>query len=222
MMSMGSLQQKLLAAEAVIFDMDGLLVDTEPLWKIAEKHIFGQYGLVLTDEQLRQVMGFRLSEVVKYWYDYQPWPNPNFAKVEQDIIDMMQAQITEHAQALPGVLALIQFLSQHQKRMAIASSSHMVLIEAVVQKLGIQSNFELLYSAQFEKYGKPHPGIFIETCNRMQVDATKCIVLEDSVNGVIAAKAARSYCIAVPELALQQDPRYAIADVKLKSLEDIF
>jgi sugar-phosphatase len=218
---MNSLRQKLLAADAVIFDMDGLLVDSEPLWKIAEKQIFGKYGLVLTDEQLRQVMGFRLSEVVAYWYHYQPWPEPNFKQVEQDIIRMMQELITSHAQALPGVIDLIQFLAQSKKRMAIASSSHLVLIEAVVQKLGILENFELLYSAQFEKYGKPHPGIFIETCNRMQVDPTKCVIIEDSVNEVIAAKAARSFCIAVPELALQKDARYAIADAKLQTLEEI-
>jgi HAD superfamily hydrolase (TIGR01509 family) len=222
MIQMNSLQQKLLSADAVIFDMDGLLVDTEPLWKIAEKQVFGQYGLVLSDEQLRQVMGFRLSEVVAFWYNYQPWPDPDFTKIELEIIHLMQQLIAEHAQALPGVYALIKFLKYHQKRLAIASSSHMVLIEAVVNKLGLQSDFELLYSAQFEKYGKPHPGIFIETCNRMQVDPTACVILEDSINGVIAAKAARSFCIAVPELALQKDSRYAIADIQLQSLEELF
>jgi sugar-phosphatase len=59
--------------KAIIFDMDGLLVDSEPYWKIAEKICFGKLGLTLTDELLRQVMGFRLNEVVEHWYNYQPW-----------------------------------------------------------------------------------------------------------------------------------------------------
>lgn len=204
--------------EAVIFDMDGLLIDSEPYWKIAEKKIFGELGLQLDDDLLRQVMGFRLSEVVKHWYNYHPWPNPDFAKTEADVLNCVMELIANHAEALPGIQSLLAYLHQRNIPMAVASSSAMKLIEAVVDKLNIRSYFQLLWSAEFEPYGKPHPGIFITTAQKLGIQPTQCLVLEDSVNGVIAAKAARMLCIAVPEEAMFEDMRFAVADLKINSV----
>lgn len=209
----------LTSCKAVIFDMDGLLIDSEPYWKIAEKKIFGELGLQLDDDLLRQVMGFRLSEVVKYWYKYQPWPNPDFAKTEEDVLICVMELIASHAETLPGVYALLAYLHEQKIPMAVASSSAMLLIEAVVDKLNIRHYFQLLWSAEYELYGKPHPGIFITTAQKLGVEPTRCLVFEDSVNGVIAAKAARMVCVAVPEVATFEDERFAIADLKVGSLE---
>jgi HAD superfamily hydrolase (TIGR01509 family) len=218
---MNEILNKLLHSQAVIFDMDGLITDTEPLWKQAEKEIFGQYGLCLTDDLLRQVMGFRLNEVVAYWYQYQPWSNPDFEQTEHQIIQRMLELISNSATLMPGVLALLQYLRQHDKKMAIASSSSMELIHAVVQKLQIGSYFDLLYSAQFEPYGKPHPGIFITAAKQLDATPLMSMVIEDSINGVIAAKAAKMQCIAVPESATWDDARFALADYKLASLSEL-
>jgi len=204
--------------KAVIFDMDGLLIDSEPYWKIAEKKVFSELGLDLNDETLRQVMGFRLSEVVQHWYQFKPWQNPDFKKTENDILDCVKQLIIDHAEALEGVYEVLEKLSKENYKMALASSSSMSLIEVVVDKLHIRKYFDVLWSAEFEPFGKPHPGIFITTAQKLNVDAKDCLVFEDSINGVIAAKAARMKCIAVPELATFDDPRFAIADVKLKSL----
>lgn len=203
-----------------IFDMDGLLVDSEPYWKKAEKEVFGKLGLTLNDEQLRQVMGFRLSEVVKHWYQYQPWDNPNFEQTEADVLACVKALILTHAEALPGVYNILNTLKSGNHRIALASSSAMELIEVVVDKLNIRHYFELLWSAQYELYGKPHPAIFLSVANQLQVNPTNCLVFEDAINGVIAAKAARMQCIAVPEEASFNDPRFAIADMKLQTLTD--
>jgi sugar-phosphatase len=207
--------------QAVIFDMDGLLIDSEPYWKIAEKKVFGELGLQLDDELLRQVMGFRLSEVVKHWYAYQPWPNPDFERTEEDVLNCVMELIANHAEALPGVQHLLAYLHERNIPMAVASSSAMRLIEAVVDKLDIRKYFQLLWSAEYEPYGKPHPGIFITTAQKLGIEPTKCLVLEDSVNGVIAAKAARMACIAVPEEVMFEDDRFAIADVKIATLEEL-
>jgi mannitol-1-/sugar-/sorbitol-6-/2-deoxyglucose-6-phosphatase len=204
--------------DAVIFDMDGLLIDSEPYWKIAEKKIFGELGLQLDDDLLRQVMGFRLSEVVRYWYNYQPWPNPDFEKTEADVLNCVMELIASHAEALPGIQSMLAYLHQQNVPMAVASSSAMRLIETVVHKLNIRHYFQLLWSAEYEPYGKPHPGIFIATAQKLGVQPTKCLVFEDSVNGVIAAKAARMLCIAVPEEAMFMDPRFALADYKIHSV----
>lgn len=204
--------------QAVIFDMDGLLIDSEPYWKIAEKKVFGELGLELSDTMLRQVMGFRLSEVVNHWYHYQPWNNPDFEKTEMQILDCVLDLIIANAQPMKGVYEVLDFCRQQKWRLAVASSSHMRLIEAVVDKLDIRNYFEVLWSAQYEPYGKPHPGIFLSTAAQMNIQPKLCLVFEDSVNGVIAAKAARMICVAVPEPATENDPRFAIADLKLKHL----
>jgi len=198
--------------------MDGLLIDSEPFWKIAEKKVFGELGLNLNDDLLRQVMGFRLSEVVVHWYQYQPWPNPDFKKTENDVLEYVKKIILENAKPLPGVYEVLEKLKSENYKMAVASSSAMSLIEAVVDKLDIRNYFDVLWSAEFEPFGKPHPGIFITTAQKLNVEAKDCIVFEDSINGVISAKAARMKCIAVPEEATFNDKRFAIADVKLKSL----
>jgi mannitol-1-/sugar-/sorbitol-6-/2-deoxyglucose-6-phosphatase len=204
----------------ILFDMDGLLVDSEPFWKIAEKEVFGSLGLNLNDELLRQVMGFRLNEVVEHWYRYQPWPNANFRKTENDILDCMEKFMREGANALPGVMESLETVKEKGYACAVASSSSMRLIETVVDKLNIRAYFDLLYSAEYEAYGKPHPGIFISAANKLGSAPVHCLVLEDSVNGVIAAKAARMTCIAVPEKEKFEDPRFSIADYRLKSMEE--
>ncbi|OYU97204.1 MAG: 2-deoxyglucose-6-phosphatase [Bacteroidetes bacterium B1(2017)] len=206
--------------DTLLFDMDGLLVDSEPYWKIAEKKVFGALGLKLDDELLRQVMGFRLSEVVQYWYRYQPWPNPNFEQTELDIMDCMEEFMRENAKPLPGVMNTLHLAKEKGFKMALASSSSMRLIKAVVETLHIEMYFSVLCSAEFEPYGKPHPAIFITAAEKLGSNPQNCLVLEDSVNGVIAAKAARMLCLAVPEAEKFDDPRFSIADFKAKTLEE--
>jgi len=204
----------------LLFDMDGLLVDSEPYWKIAEKEVFGSLGLNLSDELLRQVMGFRLNEVVQHWYHYQAWPNPNFQKTENDILDCMDAYMRKDAHALPGVIESLNYVKEKKYTCALASSSSMRLIEAVIASLNIRNYFDLLYSAESEPFGKPHPGIFLTAAKILGSDPKHCLVIEDSLNGVIAAKAARMTCVAVPETEKLNDPRFSIADHRLSSMKE--
>lgn len=206
--------------KAIIFDMDGLLVDSEPYWKIAEKICFGKLGLNLSDELLRQVMGFRLNEVVAHWYNYQPWGEKNFEAVEADVLETVKQLIIENADALPGVIQTLELCKANGYKIALASSSAMSLIHVVVDKLNIRHYFDLLVSAEFEPYGKPHPSVFITTANQLNILPTECLVFEDSVNGMVAAKAARMKCIVIPEVEKQNEPYWQLANQKLKTLED--
>ncbi|MFA9213406.1 MAG: hexitol phosphatase HxpB [Candidatus Methylacidiphilales bacterium] len=206
--------------KAIIFDMDGLLVDSEPYWKIAEKICFGKLGLTLNDELLRQVMGFRLNEVVEHWYNYQPWGEKNFEAVEADVLEIVQQLIADNANALPGVIDTLKLCKAKGYKIALASSSAMSLINVVVDKLNIRQYFDLLVSAENEPYGKPHPSVFLTTSNQLNVLPTECLVFEDSVNGMVAAKAARMKCIVVPEAEKQNEPYWHLANQKLKTLED--
>lgn len=207
--------------QLVIFDMDGLLIDSEPYWKIAEKEVFGKLGLNLTDDLLRQVMAFRLSEVVKHWYHYQPWPNPNFEQTERDVLNCVKQLIQQHANTMPGVYEVLTHCKNKNYKIALASSSAMELIDVVIDKLNIRHYFDVVWSAQYEEYGKPHPAIFLSVAKQLNIEPKNCVVFEDAINGVIAAKASRMYCIAIPEEVSYNDPRFAIADVKTQSLLNI-
>lgn len=202
----------------LLFDMDGLLVDSEPYWKVAEKAIFSGFGLNLDDDLLRQVMGFRLNEVVAHWYHYQAWENPDFEATEKAIIDYMAALLQQHAVALPGVTESLSYAKEKGYKIALASSSSMRLIEVVTQKLGIKDYFDLCFSAESVDYGKPHPAIFLEAARILGSNPSECLVLEDSINGMIAAKAARMTCVVVPEEINRSNKKFELADYKLESL----
>jgi sugar-phosphatase len=101
-------------------------------------------------------------------------------------------------------------------QLAVASSSPPRLIEASLARLGLRDHFTEIVSAESEPYGKPHPAVFLTTAARLGVAPTECLVFEDSLNGLVAAKAARMICVAVPE---RVDPRFAFADLVLPSLE---
>jgi len=207
--------------DAVIYDMDGLIIDSEPFWKKAEIKVFGTVGVHLTEEDCAQTTGFRFDEVVSFWFAKQPWTGKTVEQVHDEVLDEMEYYITHHAKEMPGVHASLEFFKGKGIRISLASSSAMRLIMATVKKLKIEPYFEALVSAEHETFGKPHPAVFIRTAERLGVSPQKCLVIEDSFNGVLAAKAAKMKCIAIPEYAGFNDPRFVIADWKLKSLEEI-
>jgi sugar-phosphatase len=105
-------------------------------------------------------------------------------------------------------------------KIAVASSSSLAIITAVLEKFGVSELMDAVHSAHDEPYGKPHPAVFLRTAETLQVHTDNCVVFEDSPNGVIAAKAAKMKCIAVPDPANLNDKRFGIADAILPSLQD--
>ncbi len=207
--------------QAIIFDMDGLLIDSEPLWQQAEMEIFQTVDLTLTRELCQRTTGLRIDQVVDYWYQRQPWSGVSPQQVADRIVERVIELIIHQGQPMAGVE---QVLSQAQNLgvpIGLASSSAYSIIEAVLKTLGIATVFQQIYSATEEHYGKPHPGVFLTTADRIGVEPVQCLVLEDSLNGVLAAKAARMTCIAVPEGYPRQDPRFVIADQIVGSLLDV-
>jgi mannitol-1-/sugar-/sorbitol-6-/2-deoxyglucose-6-phosphatase len=205
---------------SVIFDMDGLLIDSEPLWRRAEIESFASVGLGLTPDMCRQTMGLRSEEVVRYWFDRLPWTGASLKEVETFIINQLSRLIRNDAKPMPGVIELIARLQRAGVAMAIASSSPLFIIETVADSLGLRKAVRTLRSAEGQTYGKPHPGVFIDTAKDLGRDPNSCLVFEDSINGVIAGKAAGMTTIAVPEKAMFNRPEFAIADLTLPSLLD--
>lgn len=206
---------------AVIFDMDGLLIDSEPLWVRAEIEVFGSVGVALAEADCAKTKGLRIDDVVRYWHDIHRWASPSREDVERRLVARVAELVRSEGRALPGVATAIASARALTSEIALASSSPHVLIDAVLDRLELHSVFAVVQSAETEPYGKPHPGIFLTTAKALGVSPTECIVLEDSLTGVLAAKAARMTCIAVPEEHPHHDPRFVIADRIVDSLEAV-
>jgi HAD superfamily hydrolase (TIGR01509 family) len=207
--------------EAVIYDMDGVLIDSEPLWRQAEVDAFKSAGVLITEEMCYQTTGLRVDEVVAYWYGKMPWVGVSQLELSDLILKNVIELIKKQGQAKSGVLNSLEFIKKQNVKLAIASSSPLVLIDAVIRKLGIENYFDAVHSAQFENHGKPHPDVYISTAKKLNINPQACLAIEDSVNGVISAKAAKMKCIAVPEHSQERDKRFGIADIIISSLSDI-
>ncbi len=205
--------------EAVIFDLDGLLIDSEPLWQEAEILVFAQVNILLTIELCLKTKGLRVDEVVDYWYQQYPWNNLSKSEVEELIVSKVIELIHLKGKALPGVDNALCLVKSKNVKIALASSSSTRIIQAALQRLNLADVFTQIYSAESEILGKPHPGVYLTTANKLNVLPQSCLALEDSLNGVLAAKAAQMKCIAIPEVAQQNNLKFAIADRILPSLE---
>lgn len=202
--------------------MDGLLVDSEPFWRKAEIKAFGEKGISLTDNDCRETMGYRLNEVVSLWYQRNPWQGANpLPDMEKRILNLVTEYILTEAKPMPGVDHAIGLCRNEGYKMAIASSSPMQLIQAVVERFGLQNTFELLHSAQFETHGKPHPAVFMTAAEKLKVRVQDCTVLEDSFHGVVAALAAKMNTIAIPDSASLDDKRFQAAHHLIPTLTEL-
>ncbi len=204
--------------EAVIFDMDGVLIDSEPLWKIAMEAVFKEVGCSLTKKDFQKTVGLRIDEVIEYWYEQVGWDNATPKQVEERIVQRMVDLITEHGEPLPGVVETIDYLNANQVPIGLGTSSYKVLIETVLNVLGIREQFNEVHSAEDEDYGKPHPAVYMTVAKRLNVDPTKCLVIEDSLNGIISAKAARMTTVCIPEKTHHPEPKLMVADYRFDDM----
>lgn len=202
----------------VIFDMDGLLIDSEPLWKQAAADVFRNYGLQLSPEEYRSTMGMRTSEFVAHWFNRYALPAGQAGPAENAILEKVMKLVQEQGKPMPGVAYIFDFFSQRGFRIGLATSSGPELVEIVVDALGIRDRLLATASAAALEYGKPHPGVYLDCARRLEALPEECICFEDSFNGMIAAKAARMKCVVVPSAAEIQLPVWNAADLKLSSL----
>lgn len=207
--------------EAVIFDMDGLLIDSEPLWHEAEIIAFEKVNIHLTRQDCLETTGMRVDEVVDYRYRRQPWEGAGKKEIAEDIIDNVIRLIQEKGELKDGAKQAIHFVQRLNVKVALASSSAYSVIRAVLDKFDLTPVFSVIHSAQEEPRGKPHPGVYLTACQKLNADPEACLAIEDSLAGVIAAKAAKMICIAVPEEAWRDDKRFVLADLQLTSLHEL-
>ena len=209
--------------EAAILDLDGLLIDSEPFWREAEIEVLGALGAPITPANCHQTIGLRVDEVVGYWHRRHRWDEAKHppAEVESRLVERVIAAIRERGAPLRGMHGALGFLRSEGLPLALASSARMTIIEAALDALDVRGCFSAVCSAESEPYGKPHPAVFLTAAAQLGVPPQRCLALEDSLNGLIAAKAARMACLLVPDRSIRDDPRLALADAVLKSLEEL-
>ncbi len=156
--------------------------------------------------------------MVDYRYQQAPWTGPTCGEVADLIINKVIALLRQHGALLPGAREALQRCQHLGLPVALATSSNHNLMLAALEHFELAAYFQATCSAQYLPYAKPHPQVYLNAAAALNIAPEHCLALEDSVTGVIAAKAARMRCIAVPEAHLRHDPRYSIADKVLDSL----
>jgi sugar-phosphatase len=206
--------------KAAIFDMDGLLIDSEPLWRQAEKSTFQQIGIELTDQMCHETLGLRPDEAVSHWYGKFPWTGPGREEIERQLLATVRELVIARGRPLDGVLATLSMLGDAGLKLGLASSSPPTLIETVIDKLGIRDYFSVMRSAVDEVRGKPDPAVYLSAAKMLGVDSANCLAFEDSLRGVRSAKSAGMSVIAVPSEQQFYQAEFELADMTLRSLTD--
>ncbi|MFZ4256013.1 hexitol phosphatase HxpB [Raoultella terrigena] len=204
---------------AAIFDMDGLLIDSEPLWDQAELEVIASLGVDTSRRgELPDILGLRIDLVVDLWFAQQPWTGPDRADVTARIISRAIELVEASRPLLPGVREAVALCKAQGLKIGLASASPLRMLEKVLSMFELRDQFDALASAELLTYSKPHPQVYLDCAAKLGVDPMHCVALEDSINGMIACKAARMRSIVIPAEEHSHDRRFALADVQLTTL----
>jgi len=206
--------------EAVILDMDGILIDSERQWQLTERAIFAGLGIDLTDELLMQTRGLRTEEMLAHWSARFNLDGADPEALMQDYDRRMLETMKREVPLMDGARELITMFREQGLPLALATCSTPEHIDAVMEKHGLRDFFDRLVSAAYDMPGKPHPEVYLYTARLLKANPTRCLVFEDSFNGVVAAKAARMKVVAMPDRAEYEQSRFGAADLKVRSLSE--
>ena len=203
---------------AVIWDMDGVIANTAPFHLRAWQEIFGKRGVKFTERDFRHSFGRRNDTIIR---------NTLGEQIAQDEIEAIAREkeatfrriIGQKIKPIPGAVALLQSLKQNGVKMAIASSTPIENIRLITGSLGIANCFQAIVTGHDVTEGKPSPQVFLMAAQKLGVKPENCVVIEDAVAGVTAAKRAGMHCVAVTSTHSRQSLKGA--DLIVKTLEEI-
>ena len=203
----------------VIFDIDGLLINSEPLWNQAAAEVFASRNVYISEAEYATTTGLRTKEFVAWWLTHFQQDPATFPEVEKEIVACVLDKIATNAATLPGVPYIFDFFASRGFKIGLATSSPPELIELAKKITGIEKYVMAATSAEALPYGKPHPQVYLNCAAALQVAPINCVCFEDSFNGMVAAKAARMKCVVVPHSSEIHHPKWGAADAKLTSLQ---
>ncbi len=190
--------------KGAIFDLDGLMIDSEPIWREVLSAVFTARGAPVSIAECAQTMGLRVDEVVRYWTP--KFPNARLAVDETvaEIVEGVLRLIEQRGEPMPGVVGAIELLRSLGCRLGLASSSSSRIIETVLKRFQLTTAFDAVCSAEIEARGKPAPDVYLTAIRRLGIDAGEGVAFEDSRNGVKSALAAGLACVCVPDAAVDR------------------
>lgn len=184
--------------DAVVFDMDGLMFDTEHLFfRVADEFMMSK-GRRFTDEMMAAMIGRRAEEAGKVFHTIGGLTDRPVKEIMSDVKSLFNARMLTHSNKMPGLVALLQLLERNEIPCAVATSSSRSHAESLIGHHGLLHHFSFLITSEDVSRGKPDPEIYLTAAARLNVDPTRILVLEDSVAGLHAAKAAGAYAVGVP------------------------
>ncbi len=206
--------------EAVIFDLDGVLLDSEQVWDEAREQLAKERGGRWHGNAQRDMMGMSSLEWSRYMHDVIGLPEPP-EEISREVVERMAKLYREHLPVIPGAREAVERLAARWP-LGLASSSNRELIDLALELLGVQQLFKATVSSEEVARGKPAPDVYLEAARRLGVDPTHAAAIEDSENGIRAAKAAEMRVIAIPNQHFPPvEDALAQADVRLRSLEEL-
>ncbi|MDR6486234.1 sugar-phosphatase [Chryseobacterium vietnamense] len=179
-----------MALKAVIFDMDGVLIDSEKFWTQAELDVFSSYGVKVTDDLAAQTKYMTTQEVTEFWYERFPWENFDSSDLENKVVTRVIEMIQDQDCTMSGVQGFITNLKNKEYKIGSATNAPLRVAHVVLEKLQVRDLFDTVHSSEFETQGKPHPAVYLTSAKNLGVSPEHCIAIEDSPSGLKAAKEA--------------------------------
>jgi HAD superfamily hydrolase (TIGR01509 family) len=206
--------------DGVVFDLDGVLLDSEQVWDSVREELVLERGGRWHDQAQRDMMGMSSLEWSRYLHDELGVPDPP-EELSAEVVRRLESRYREHLPVLPGAREAVERLAAHWP-LALASSSNRELIDLALELLGVRHLFAATVSSEEVARGKPAPDVYLEAALRLGVDPVRAAAIEDSHNGIRAAKAAGMRVIAIPNEHFPPDEdALAQADVVLDSLVEL-
>jgi HAD superfamily hydrolase (TIGR01509 family) len=206
--------------DAVVFDMDGVIVDSEQVWDEVRERYTRETGGTYTETATRDMMGMSSLEWSRYMAEQLHVPG-TAEEINAAVVARMLERYGEEPPLIPGAVDAVRRIGARWP-LAIASSSNPELIEVVLRVSGLAPLFGIAVSSQEVPRGKPAPDVYVEAARRLGVDATRCAAVEDSQNGIRSAKAAAMRVIAVPNPHFPPDAdALAQADVVVQTIDEL-
>ena len=206
--------------EAVIFDLDGLILDTEELWNDVREGLARERGGRWSDQAQADMMGMSSVEWSRYMHDVVGLPDPP-EEINREVVRRMMQRYSEQLPLIDGAVAAVERMTARWP-LALASSSNRELIDHALEVSGLARYFRATVSSEEVERGKPAPDVYLEAARRLGVEPTRCAAVEDSASGIQSAHAAGMRVVAIPNAAFPP-PRdvLALADVVLDSIAEL-
>ena len=202
--------------EAVIFDMDGVLIDSEQVWDAAREQLTRERGGRWHERAQLEMMGMSSLEWSRYMHD-EIGLSDSPEEISAEVVRRLEALYREQLPAMPGAHEAVERLAARWP-LALASSSNRELIVLALELLGVADRFQAAVSSEEVGRGKPAPDVYLEAARRLGVDPTRATAVEDSHNGIRSAKAAGMRVIAIPNRRFPPGDALAEADLVLETL----